>query len=116
MSALAAVDIAEMEVAPRIEPQPAVSSRFDFNERPLVVIWEATQACDLQCQHCRACAQPLRDLRELTSVEAKRLIDEVAELGSPIFVFTGGDPLKRADIYHLVTYAALKGVHPSLTP
>ncbi|MBV8207602.1 MAG: TIGR04053 family radical SAM/SPASM domain-containing protein [Acidobacteria bacterium] len=92
------------------------SARFDFNERPLVVIWEVTQACDLQCQHCRACAQPLRDLRELTSAEGRRLIDEVAELRAPIFVFTGGDPLKRSDIYELVEYAAKRGVHPSLTP
>jgi radical SAM protein len=99
-----------------VRPNRLPSERFDFNERPLVVIWEVTQACDLQCHHCRACAQPLRDLRELTSVEARRLIDEVAELGAPIFVFTGGDPLKRADIYDLVKYAAARGVHPSLTP
>jgi len=98
------------------QPRPVLPERFDFNERPLVVIWEVTQACDLQCHHCRACAQPLRDLRELTSVEARRLIDEVAELHAPIFVFTGGDPLKRADIYSLVKYAADRGVHPSLTP
>lgn len=102
--------------APVEETQFGVSPRFDFNERPLVVIWEVTQACDLHCQHCRACAQPLRDLRELTTVEAKRLIDEVAELKAPIFVFTGGDPLKRPDIYNLVEHAAKRGVHPSLTP
>lgn len=99
-----------------VQPQCAREERFDFNQRPLVVIWEVTQACDLKCQHCRACAQPFRDLRELTSVEAKRLINEVAEMGAPLFVFTGGDPLKRPDIYQLVEYAAKRGVHPSLTP
>ena len=96
--------------------RPETEERFDFNQRPLVVIWEVTQACDLKCQHCRACAQPFRDLRELTSVEAKRLINEVAEMGAPLLVFTGGDPLKRPDIYQLVEYAAKRGVHPSLTP
>jgi AdoMet-dependent heme synthase len=101
--------------------QPETDSFFapdklNFNERPLVVIWEVTQACDLACFHCRACAQPLRDLRELTTVEGKRLINEVAEMGSPIFVLTGGDPLKRRDIYDLVEYAAQRGVRPSLTP
>lgn len=99
-----------------VQRQFAREERFDFNQRPLVVIWEVTQACDLKCQHCRACAQPFRDLRELTSVEAKRLINEVAEMGAPLFVFTGGDPLKRPDIYQLVEYAAHRGVHPSLTP
>lgn len=103
-------------VAAVAAPEPIASPRFDFNQRPLVVIWEVTQACDLKCHHCRACAQPLRDLRELTTVEAKRLIDEVADLGAPIFVFTGGDPLKRPDIYQLVEHAAHRGVHPSLTP
>jgi radical SAM protein len=90
--------------------------KLNFNERPLVVIWEVTQACDLACFHCRACAQALRDLRELTTAEGKRLISEVAEMGSPIFVLTGGDPLKRRDIFELVEYAAQKGVRPSLTP
>ncbi len=89
---------------------------LDFARRPLVAIWEITQACDLACVHCRACAQPLRDWRELTLVEGRRLIDDVAELNPPIFVLTGGDPLKRSDIYDLVSYAAHVGLRPSLTP
>ena len=83
--------------------------QLNFDERPLVAIWEVTQACDLSCFHCRACAQPLRDLRELTTAEGKRLIDDIAELKVPIFVLTGGDPLKRHDIYELVEHAAQKG-------
>lgn len=54
--------------------------RFDFDERPFVVIWETTQACDLACVHCRACAQPLRSSLELSTDDAKRLINEVAAL------------------------------------
>ena len=72
--------------------------RLDFNQRPFIVIWETTQACDLACVHCRACAQPLRSALELSTEEAKRLIDEVAALEVPVFVLTGGDPLKRPDI------------------
>ena len=78
--------------------------RFDFNERPFIVIWETTQACDLACVHCRACAQPLRSSLELSTAEAKRLIDEVAALEAPVFVLTGGDPLKRPDVFELVEY------------
>ena len=80
--------------------------RFDFDERPFIVIWETTQACDLACVHCRACAQPVRSALELSTDEAKRLIDEVAALGSPVFVLTGGDPLKRPDIFELVSGCA----------
>ncbi|MGB8064863.1 MAG: TIGR04053 family radical SAM/SPASM domain-containing protein [Candidatus Sulfotelmatobacter sp.] len=90
--------------------------RFDFNERPFIVIWETTQACDLACVHCRACAQPLRSTLELSTDEGKRLIDEVSVLRAPVFVLTGGDPLKRPDIFELVEYASTHGVRISLTP
>ena len=55
----------------------------NFVQRPFVAIWETTQACDLACAHCRACAQPLRHALELTTDEAKRLIDEIAAMKSP---------------------------------
>lgn len=90
--------------------------RLDFSERPFIVIWETTQACDLACVHCRACAQPLRSALELTTEEAKRLIDEVKALEAPVFVLTGGDPLKRPDIFELVEYASSQGGRISLTP
>ena len=90
--------------------------RFDFNERPFIVIWETTQACDLACVHCRACAQPIRSALELSTDEARRLIDEVAALEAPVFVLTGGDPLKRPDVFELVEYASNHGVRISLTP
>lgn len=91
-------------------------AKFDFNDRPFIVIWEMTQACDLVCAHCRACAQPLRSALELSTGEAERLIDELAELKDPVFVLTGGDPLKRSNVYHLVEYATRAGVRTSLTP
>ncbi len=89
---------------------------LDFNQQPLVVIWEVTQACDLACLHCRASAQPQRHPGELSTEEAHRLMDEIKELGAPIFVLTGGDPLKRPDIFDLVEYGAQRGLRPSLTP
>ena len=51
---------------------------------------------------------------ELSTEEAQKLIDEVAELCPPIFIMTGADPLKRADIYKLVRHAAIRGLHPFL--
>lgn len=89
---------------------------LDFNECPYIAIWEVTQACDLVCVHCRACAQPFRSPLELSTAEAKRLIDEIGEMRVPVFVLTGGDPLKRPDIFALVEYATCAGVRTSLTP
>src|SRR6516225_2474958 len=93
-----------------------MSASIDLSQKPLVVIWEATQACDLACVHCRACAQPRRSPQELTTEDARTLIDDVAALRPPIFIFTGGDPLKRHDIYHLVEHAASLGLRPAMTP
>lgn len=93
-----------------------MKNNFDVNRTPLVVIWEVTRACGLACFHCRASAQPQRNPLELDTVEAKKLIDDIAQLDPPIFIFTGGDPLKRPDIYELVEYAASKDLHPAMTP
>lgn len=66
------------------------------------MIWETTQACDLACHHCRASAQPLRDPGELTTEEGERLLGETAEMGTPVFILSGGDPVKRPDLFTLI--------------
>ena len=88
----------------------------DFNERPFIAIWEVTQACDLACVHCRASAQPERHPEELTTAEGKELIDQIASWKVPVFVLTGGDPIKRPDLFELIRYARTVGVRVSLTP
>jgi AdoMet-dependent heme synthase len=106
----------ENPVANRPSPFLGPRSTLNFDDKPMVVIWEVTQACDLSCYHCRASAQPLRHNMELTTAQGRRLIDEIAAMRTPIFVLTGGDPLKRPDIYELVEHATLKGVRAALTP
>jgi radical SAM protein len=99
-----------------MERLEAVRPELDFGERPFIVVWEVTQACDLACVHCRAMAQPHRNPLELSTEEGKRLIGEIAAMQVPVFVLSGGDPLKRPDIYELVEYATARGVRTSLTP
>jgi radical SAM protein len=89
---------------------------IDFNERPFIAIWEVTQACDLACVHCRASAQPDRHPMELSTEEGKQLIDQISALKVPVFVLTGGDPLKRPDLFELIGHARTMGVRVSLTP
>ena len=88
----------------------------DFNQRPFIAIWEVTQACDLACVHCRASAQPERHPMELSTDEGKQLIDQIADLEVPVFVLTGGDPIKRPDLFELIAHARRVGVRVSLTP
>ncbi len=89
---------------------------MNFKEKPLVVIWEVTRACQLACLHCRAEAIPERNPDELSYKEGIDLIDQVAEMGSPVFVFTGGDPLMRSDLFDLADHAVKKGVRASVSP
>ncbi len=89
---------------------------IDFNVNPFVVIWEMTRACDLACVHCRAAAQSRRSNFELTTEQGYRLLDEVAKLQPKVFVITGGDPLKRDDVYDMIAYAKSIGLEPSVTP
>src|SRR5207248_8663515 len=82
----------------------------------LLVIWEVTQACDLACVHCRASAQSERHPSELTTGQGYRLLDEIRSFGDPLMVFTGGDPLKRPDLYDLVRYSVKIGLRTNVTP
>ncbi len=89
---------------------------LNYDETPFLAIWEVTQSCDLACKHCRAAAQPEAHPEQLTTRQGKALIDQIAEMHVPVFVLTGGDPLKRADIFELVEHAAARGVRVALTP
>jgi AdoMet-dependent heme synthase len=90
--------------------------QVDFNESPFIAIWETTRACDLACKHCRAEAVTYRNPLELSTEEAKRMMDEVRRFGRPLFVLTGGDPLKRPDVAELVEYGASIGLRMAMTP
>jgi radical SAM protein len=104
----------------RIMQRPSIVD-VDFNRSPFIVIWETTQACDLACKHCRACAIPSRSPDELTTEEGFRLIDLVPEFADeggrpPLFVLTGGDPMKRPDIAALISYASDRGLSVAMSP
>ena len=91
-------------------------ARQRFAEAPLVVIWEVTRSCDLACVHCRACATTARDSGELTMEEGKRVLDEIAAMGTPLMVLTGGDPAKRPDLVELVRHGTKAGLTMGVTP
>ena len=94
----------------------------DVSQRPFMVIWETTMACDLACRHCRAEAIASKDPKRLTTAEGKILLDQIKSFGkqTPIVVLTGGDPFKRKDIFELTAYGTEIGlpiaVSPSATP
>ncbi len=83
---------------------------------PRVIAWESTRACRFACAHCRADAQTEPDPGQLTTDEAYRLVDEIAEFSKPIFIISGGDPLLRKDIFELAARATKKGLKVVMSP
>ena len=90
--------------------------RPSFQENPYIAIWETTRACDLACLHCRAEAIKWRHPLELTTKESLQLVDQVSQCGKPLFVLTGGDPMKRPDIFEIIAYAVQQGLRVAMTP
>lgn len=97
---------------------PVTAPVGDFARAPFIVIWEVTRACALACLHCRADAIPRRHPGELSTDEGRKLIDDVRSFGDPppLFVLTGGDPMRRPDLAELVRYAVNVGLTVALTP
>jgi radical SAM protein with 4Fe4S-binding SPASM domain len=81
-----------------------------------VVFWNLTNRCNLSCKHCYSQSDPqCRTEEELTTTEALALIDDLAGMGVPLLLFTGGEPLMREDIWELADHAALKGIKTALS-
>jgi radical SAM protein len=91
---------------------------FRFDRAPVRVYWELTRACDLACRHCRA--EAIRDPGpdDLRTEECEAVLDSLAAAGTPLphVIFTGGDPLRRPDLLHLIRYASGRGLDVSLAP
>jgi radical SAM protein len=98
-------------------PPLANYRRTDFDKSPFLVFWEITQACDLVCKHCRACAQPDRHPEELTSSQCRDLIQQLATFPiKPILILTGGDPMKRDDVFDIVRFGIEADLTVTMTP
>ena len=81
-----------------------------------LIAWEVTRSCNLACKHCRAEAHPEPYEGELDTAQAKALIDTFPDVGNPIIIFTGGEPMMRHDLYELIPYAKSKGLRCVLAP
>ena len=82
--------------------------------KPRLIFWELTKGCNLRCIHCRASATELSSPDDLSTSAAKSIIDQIAEVSSPILVLSGGEPLLRKDIFELARYGTDKGLRVAL--
>lgn len=89
-------------------------SRFTSTLRP-VVFWNITYRCNLLCIHCYISASPQGKPGELGTTEALRVADEIVELGSPMVVISGGEPLVRGDFWLIASRLLEGGVRVALS-
>lgn len=88
---------------------PSHLLQFSKDKKP-VVVWNMTRRCNLKCVHCYAQAQDMEFKNELSTEEGKTLIDDLAAFGSPVMLFSGGEPTMRKDLPELAAYAREKGM------
>ncbi len=83
--------------------------QFSKDKKP-VVVWNCTRACNLRCVHCYASSDGRCADNELSFDEGRELIDNLADFGVPVLLFSGGEPLCRKDMPELAKYAVSKGM------
>ena len=79
-------------------------------ERKPIVVWNSTKACNLRCIHCYYTARAEHDPNEMATAEVQAFIDDLADFGTPVLLFSGGEPLLRDDLYELGAYAVERGI------
>jgi 12,18-didecarboxysiroheme deacetylase len=88
---------------------PSHLLQFSKDKKP-VVVWNMTRRCNLKCVHCYAQSRDIEYKNELTTQQGKCLIDDLAQFGAPVILFSGGEPLMRKDLPELAQYARQKGM------
>jgi len=88
---------------------PSHLLQFSEDKKP-VVVWNMGRRCNLRCIHCYAGARDIEYEGELTTAQGKTLIDDLADFGVPVILFSGGEPVMREDLPELAFYAKEKGL------
>ncbi len=80
------------------------------SERRPVVVWNITRKCNLKCVHCYNDSGPDKACNELSTNQAKTVLDDLVQFGVPSVLFSGGEPLMRPDLFELIEYASGRGL------
>ena len=93
---------------------PSHLLQFSKDKKP-VVVWNVGRRCNLRCIHCYSQSNDQEYPDELTTEEGFALIDDLAQYGSPVLLFSGGEPLMRPDLFELIAHARSKGMRAVLS-
>ncbi len=93
---------------------PSSLLQFSLDKRP-VVVWNVTGRCNLHCRHCYSGSRNRPYPDELSTDEAKAMLRDLADFGSPVVLFSGGEPLMRPDLLELIAAARQLGMRAVLS-
>ncbi len=88
---------------------PSHLLQFSKDKKP-VVVWNMTRRCNLKCVHCYAHALEEQGKDQISTEKGKEIIDDLAQYGAPVMLFSGGEPLVRKDLVELAHHAVSKGM------
>jgi len=88
---------------------PSHLLQFSADKKP-VVVWNMTKRCNLKCVHCYAQAVDPEGTDDISTAQAKTMIDDLAAYGAPVMLFSGGEPLVRQDLVELASHATSRGM------
>ena len=88
---------------------PSHLLQFSEDKKP-VIVWNMTRTCNLNCVHCYSQSKNLQYNNELTLEQGKAFIDDISAFGSPVMLFSGGEPLMHPHFLDLCFYAKSKGM------
>jgi len=88
---------------------PSELLRYTADKKP-VVVWNVSRRCNLRCVHCYSDSENRPYPGELSEPEGKRLIEDLAEFGVPVILFSGGEPLMHPSIFEFIRLAVSKGI------
>jgi len=98
----------------RSKELPSHLLQFSQDKKP-VIVWNVTRRCNLRCVHCYSHSEDRDYSGELSTEEGEVLLDDLSEMGCPVVLFSGGEPLIRPDILDLIRHAAKKGMRAVLS-
>ena len=88
---------------------PSHLLQFSKDKKP-VVVWNCTRRCNLRCVHCYAHSADQQYSGEMTTDQGFALLEDLADFGSPVVLFSGGEPLMRKDLLELAGRAVELGL------
>src|SRR5215213_7223011 len=101
----------------QIDPPPhqRMAVAKSAKDRRPIVVWNLTRTCNLKCVHCYTASEAKKYPGEITTEQAKVVLDDLAAFKVPAVLFSGGEPLVRPDLFELAAHARSRGLHVVLS-